>query len=211
MPTAAAQQALDNLRNPELFQWYVIPLLAIIAFLYFNEIEKKNWNVVFAGLTYLGLDLIAEIANSLVMHFSNHAPIWGTPGKTACLLLVGMNIEILFMFSLVSLSFSKLLPADKTRRIAGVPGRVFVAFCASAVCVSVELMLNAIGALTWEYAWWRAGAPTLFLFGGYLSFFLISFWVYDMPEISRKAAFAGILFGINIVCAVVFAGVLKWI
>ncbi|MEA3366458.1 MAG: hypothetical protein U9Q79_12530 [Candidatus Hydrogenedentes bacterium] len=45
------QQALAILRNPDTFQWYFIPLLAFVVYIYFNEIAKKNWPGVAAGLS----------------------------------------------------------------------------------------------------------------------------------------------------------------
>ncbi|MBW2180128.1 MAG: hypothetical protein JRG81_07145 [Deltaproteobacteria bacterium] len=39
----ATQAALDILRTGEHFQWYVITLLALVLYVYLNEISKKNW------------------------------------------------------------------------------------------------------------------------------------------------------------------------
>jgi hypothetical protein len=47
--------------------------------------------------------------------------------KTAYLLLIGLNIEICFMFALAGISFGKLLPADKKLRILGISNRLFLA------------------------------------------------------------------------------------
>ena len=38
----SARQALSILRDAGQFQWYVIPMLALVAYVYANEIEKKN-------------------------------------------------------------------------------------------------------------------------------------------------------------------------
>ena len=77
--TPFAKQALENLRNPNTLNWTVIPLLALMFYVYASEVQKKNWNAVFAGLAFWGMDWINEIINSLVLHFSHYAPIWGTP------------------------------------------------------------------------------------------------------------------------------------
>ena len=45
------QQALSILRSPDHFQWYVIPLLALVIYVYTNEISKKNWKGLAAGLS----------------------------------------------------------------------------------------------------------------------------------------------------------------
>ena len=98
--TEAAQRALEILRDPNQFNWYVISLLAFTFYVYTIEIEKKNWSIVLAGLAFWGMDWFNEIWNSLVFHFTGYAPVWGAPGgNTAFLILIGLNIEIMFMFS----------------------------------------------------------------------------------------------------------------
>jgi hypothetical protein len=209
--TASAHQALLILRDSGQFQWYIIPFLTLVALVYASEIQKKNWNIVFAGLTYFGLDLLIEIINSLIFHFTQYAPVWGTPGKTAYLLLIGMNIEICFMFALIGIVMSKLLPEDKNYRILGIPGRIVVALCAAAVCAFFEVLLNIIGILTWEYPWWNKGASSLIIMSGYFLFFMISFRVHDMEKIWKKITTTGSIFIIDAVCIIIFGVVLKWI
>lgn len=58
MPTEFAQQALTILRDASLFQWYVIPLLAIIMYIYSSELRAGHLNAVFAGLAFWGADWI---------------------------------------------------------------------------------------------------------------------------------------------------------
>ena len=156
MPTEASVRALKILRDGSQFQWYVIPLLALVLYLYAVEIERKNWNLVFAGLALWGMDWFNEIWNGLVFHFTQYAPVWGAPARTAYLILIGLNIEICFMFAVAGLIVAKVLPADKTRPIFGMPNRLFIAVTASVFCVVVELLLNAVDALTWDYRWWNA-------------------------------------------------------
>jgi hypothetical protein len=50
--TEAAQQALSILRDAEQFNWYVIPLLAFTFYVYTVEAERKNWNLILAGLAF---------------------------------------------------------------------------------------------------------------------------------------------------------------
>jgi hypothetical protein len=40
--TQAAQEALKILRVGSIFQWYVIPLFALVVYVYANEIERRN-------------------------------------------------------------------------------------------------------------------------------------------------------------------------
>ena len=54
--TPFTQQALENLRNTDNLSWYIIPLLALGFYIYATEVQKKNWNIVLAGLAYWGMD-----------------------------------------------------------------------------------------------------------------------------------------------------------
>jgi hypothetical protein len=211
MPTESAQQALAILRNPATFQWFVIPLFALTVYVYAAEVERRKWSLVFAGLAFWGMDWFNEIWNGLVFHFTNYAPVWGAPGQTAFLLLIGLNIEICFMFAIAGIAFSKLLPADKHLKILGIPNRLLFAITGSIFCVIVELLLNGAGALTWEYPWWNVTAPWLIFLIGYLPFFLVAFWVFDMPTIKQKAITVGSILGFDLVCLVLFVSILKWI
>lgn len=209
--TESAAQALGILRDPSQFQWYVIPLFALVVIVYANEIERRNWSLIFAGLAYWGMDWFNEIWNGLVFHFTRYAPVWGAPGATAYLILIGLNIEICFMFAVAGIGFAKMLPPDKRMKVLGIPNRLFFAIAGSVFCVIVEILLNAAHALTWDYPWWNAGAPWLIFLIGYLPFFLVSFWVYDMESVRKKAITVGSILGFDLVCLVVFAGILGWI
>jgi hypothetical protein len=211
MPTESAQQALAILRNPSTFQWYVITLFALTVYVYAAEVERRNWSLVFAGLAFWGMDWFNEIWNGLVFHFTNYAPVWGAPGQTAYLILIGLNIEICFMFAIAGIAFTKMLPADRHLKILGIPNRLLFAVVGSIFCVIVELLLNGAGALTWEYPWWNVGAPWLIFLIGYLPFFLVAFWVFDMPTIRQKAITVGAILGFDLICLILFVGILKWI
>ena len=211
MPTPAAQQAMHILRDGSLFQWYLIPLLAFVVYVYAVEIEKRNWNLVFAGLAFWGMDWFNEIWNSLVFHFTNYAPVWGAPGDTAFLIFIGLNIEICFMFAVAGIVFSKMLPADKHLKILGINNRIFFAVANSIFCVIVELFLNAVGALTWDYSWWNSSFPLLIVLFGYLHFFLVAFWVFDMEKLSRKIRVTSIIYGVDALAVVIFGVFLGWL
>jgi len=209
--TESAQQALSILRDGSLFQWYVIPLFALVVYVYANEVEKRNWSLVFAGLAFWGMDWFNEIWNGLVFHFTQYAPVWGAPGGTAYLILIGLNIEICFMFAIAGIAFSKMLPKDKKMKMLGIPNRLLFAIVGAVFCVFVECLLNAVGALTWEYPWWNAGVPWLIFLVGYLYFFLVSFWVFDMESVKKQAITVGAILGFDVICLVVFMGILNWI
>ncbi len=211
MHTEATERALAILRDGSQFSWYVIPMLAFAAYIYAVEVERRNWNLFFTGLAFWGMDWINEIWNSLVLHFTDFAPVWGAPADTAYLILVGLNIEICFMFAIAGIVFGKMLPADPRMKILGLPNRLVFASVGSAFCVIVEYWLNAVGALTWDYSWWSASSPLpIFLFG-YLPFFLVSFWVHDMKTIRAKALTVGGIYTVVGVATIVFGAVLGWL
>ena len=211
MPTQAAAEALKILRNPVTFQWYVIPLFALVVYVYAAEIERQNWSLVFAGLAFWGMDWFNEIWNGLVFHFTQYAPVWGTPGKTAYLILIGLNIEICFMFAIAGITFSKMLPKDKNFIFFGIPNRMLFAISGSIFCVFVEFLLNKANALTWDYPWWNTGAPWLIFLIGYLPFFLVAFWVFDMESVRRKIKAVSFILAFDLVCLALFGGILHWI
>jgi hypothetical protein len=211
MPSEAAARALSILRDGSQFSWYVIPLFAFVVYVYAVEIERRNWSLVFAGLAYWGMDWFNEIWNSLVFHFTGYASVWGAPGDTAYLILIGLNIEICFMFAVAGVAFGKMLPPDPKLKILGIPNRLVIAVGGAAFCVFIEVLLNAIGALTWDYAWWSASAPWLIFLFGYLYFFLVSFWVYDMPTVRAKATTVGIVYAVDLVAILVFGVILGWL
>ncbi len=211
MMTESARQAQAILRDPSHFQWPIITLLLIVLYIYSVEVERRNWSVLFGGLALWGMDWFNEIWNGLVFHFTNFAPVWGAPGKTAFLILIGLNIEICFMFAVSGLIWSKMLLPDKKAKILGIPNRLFIAVAGAAFCVFVEYVLNAAGALTWEYAWWGRSAPWLIFLFGYLTFFIVTFWVYDMKSMKSKLATVGTIWGVDLLALILFIPVLHWI
>lgn len=211
MITESARQAQAILRDPSHFQWYVVPLLLIVLYIYSVEVERKNWNVLFGGLALWGMDWFNEIWNGLVFHFNKFAPVWGTPGATAYNILIGLNIEITFMFAIMGIFACKMLPQNKKMRILGVPNRLFFAVTNSILAVFIEIVLNLVGALTWEYPWWNIRSPWLIFLIGYLPFFLVCFWVHDMKSVRNKIITVGAILGFDAICLVIFAGILGWI
>jgi hypothetical protein len=210
-PTPSAQAALAILRDGGHYQWHVIPLLAFVVYVYAVEVEAKRWSAVFAGLALWGMDWFNEVWNALVFHFTGHAPVWGAPAKTAFLILIGLNVEICFMFAVAGVIFVKTLPSSRDTRVLGINNRIVAAAGMSAFCVLVEVWLNSVGALTWDYPWWGLRAPWLIFLVGYLPFFLVAAWVYDMPSLRKKAAVTGAILAFDAVCLAVFGGLLRWI
>lgn len=210
MPTAFAAKAASLVRDPSHFQWYVIPFLFLVVYVYSCEVERRNWSAILGGLTFFGLDWINEIANGLLFHFTQFAPAWATPGGSAYVILIGLNIEIMFMFSIFGIVFIKQLPADRNMKILGVPNRIFIGLIAAGLCVFIEYLLNSIDALTWEWPWWNRQSPWLIFLFGYFYWFVIGFAVYDTPKMSTKLAVVGSIWAVVLVSLAVFIP-LGWI
>ncbi|MDO9515763.1 MAG: hypothetical protein Q7J01_06650 [Syntrophales bacterium] len=205
-------QALAILRDPAQFKWYIIPFLLVVLFIYFKEAAGRNWSAVLAGLAFWGMDWFNEIWNSLVLYFTQYAPVWCAPGGDTCyLILVGLNIEITFMFLIMGLMSTLLLPEDKGMKIVGINNRLLIAAVMSVLCVAVEMVLNLAGALTWDYSWWDLGSPWLIWVFGYMPFWLVAFWVHDMADTRKQIITVGAILAFDIVCLAVFGGVLGWI
>lgn len=211
MLTDASRQALSILRDGSLFQWYLIPLFAFVIYVYAQEIQRRDWSTVLAGLAFWGMDWFNEIWNSLVLHFTQRSAVWTTPGQTAYLILVGLTIEISFMFAIAGVAFVKMLPPDKHQKILGIPNRWFMAVVNSVFCVFVEVLLNRVDALVWEYPWWNWPNILLIILFGYLHFMVVCFWVYDMKKIRNKLITVGVIYGVDAVAILLFGVMLGWI
>lgn len=209
--TPASLEALANLRSGDHFQWYVIPMFAFVMFVYFNEIEKKNWNVVLAGLAFYALEWLIELINALWLHFSNYSAVWTAPSHSAFLITVGLNIEITFMFAIAGIAFAKILPADKSLKILGINNRLLFAIVNSVFCVIVEIALNRWNALIWEYWWWNWYNPILIVIIGYSLYMFFSFWVHDHPSMKTKITAVSAVFAVDVVAYGVFVGILGWV
>ena len=200
------QQALSILRSPDHFQWYVIPLLALVIYVYTNEISKKNWKGIAAGLSLYLVHWFFEIVNALIQYASGHA-LWTVPTGTSFLLLVGVGIELSLMFSIAGLVMSKILPEDPKLKILGVNNRIFFALINAALFSFIEIFLAKTPAFHWVYPWW--GALPVFV-TVYIPFFVVSFLCYDWkPKVQQ--AVIGTLFVVDALMMIVFAGILKWI
>ncbi len=202
----ATQMALSILRTGDNFQWYVITFLALVVYVYFNEISKGNWKGIAAGLALYSVHWFYEILNALIQHFSGHA-LWTVPTGTAFLLLVGVGIELSFMFSIAGLVMSKVLPADPKLKLLGINNRLLLAIGNAAFFSIVEIFLAKTPTFVWVYPWW--GAFPVFV-TVYIPFFLAAFYCYDWKP-KTQITFIGTVAAVDVLMMIVFAGVLKWI
>ncbi|MDR2184916.1 MAG: hypothetical protein LBO80_04525 [Treponema sp.] len=209
--TESALASLTILRNPQqTMQWYVIPLLVIVQYIYFHEIRRKHIDVVLGGLALWGMDLFNEIWNSIVFHATSYAPVWGAPrGDTALQLLIGYNIEISFMFAIAGIIACTGLPKDPKKKIFGVNNRILLTGIYALIGVAVEIFLNYAGVLSWEYPWWNARAPWLIWLIGYVPFFAAAFLVHDMKDRKNQFKALGYIYGVDILLLIVF-GIIGW-
>ena len=213
--TQATIQALQGLRDVSMIKWYVIPLLAIVFYIYTREMKEArtsgNWNAIFAGLTIFGVDFFNETWNGWVMHLTQRSAVWTTPGDTALRTMVGWNIEIMFMFSILGIIFYHTL-TGKNIKILGIPEQWFWAIGYSAFCVFVECLLNVGGHLVWEYEYWRLsfkGVWLIFLFG-YFHFFFFANIVIGLSTIKKKIIAVGIIYAVPIIMNIIALGFLGW-
>jgi hypothetical protein len=202
----ATEQALRILRTGDNFHWTFITLFLLVIYVYYNEIEKKNWNVIAAGLTLYAIHWFVEIINALIQHFSGHA-LWTAPTGTTFLILVGLTIEINMMFSIAALTFAKILPKDPGMKILGINNRLFIGIGCAAFASILEIFFVRTPAFVWVYPWW--GTIPVFV-TVYIPFFVAAFYVHDW-ERKKQKVFIGSFLGLDAAMMVLFAGLLKWI
>ena len=214
--TEASVRALDGLRDLSMLKWYVIPLLAIVFYIYVKEIKDArssgNWNAVFAGLTVFGIDFFNETWNGWVLALTGKSAFWTTPGDTALRTMVGWNIEIMFMFLLSGIIWYHTCSEDPKDKIFGIPNRWFWAIGYSVFCVFVEVLLNKGGLLIWEYSFWNRsfGGVLLVFLIGYFHFYVGSIFVISRKSIRSKVIILGIIYLIPILMNIFGYYVMGW-
>ena len=179
------REAERLLRAPGHFQWSTVTLLALAVYVYSVEVERRNWSAILAGLAFWLMDWFNELMNSAVLHATDHSAIWTVTGDTSYLILIGLTIEISLLFLIAGVAFAKQLPARETR-ILGLPNRPVLVVAFSLFCVVVELFLHATGYFHWTYWWWDTPNIVLVVLLGYVPFFAMAAWVFDMGENRRK-------------------------
>src|SRR5215208_3519459 len=199
------------LRDSSQFKWYTVTLLVLVMYVYAVEVERRRWDIVFAGLAFWLADWFNEIVNALVLHFSDRAPLWAVTGSTSYLILIGLCIEICFMFALGGIVYAKVLPEDPRARLLGMPNRLAIGLGFSITAVIVELLLNATGYFHWDHWWWNTPFIPLIVVFGYLWFFMAAAYVFDMRDTRRQARAVAMFAGFDVALIVVFGLLLGWI
>lgn len=187
-----AKQLVENIRvrSTENFNWTFVFILAVVFYVYWTEIHKKNYEAVFAGLALYGVHWLYEIANAIIGHFAGY-PLWSVSNEsTTFILLVGVCWELSMMFSLAGIISFKMMPQDRTKRYfakdgkKGISCKLVVALEMALLFALFESFLAAISnhSFIWVYKWW--GVLPVFI-TTYVPFFLASNYVPDMPPPKR--------------------------
>ncbi|MBK9034179.1 MAG: hypothetical protein IPL61_23440 [Myxococcales bacterium] len=214
--TESSRRALEGLRDPHTLQWYVIPLLALLFYIYAIEIKKAratgDWNAVLAGLTLFGMDFVNESINGWILVLTDRSALWTAPGPTALRTMVGWNVEIMFMFAIAGIIFYHSVSPDPRARLLGLPERWLIAALYAAFCVVVELVLNAGGLLVWEYPFWNGtlGGVWLIFALGYFHFYAATILVVGAARLRTKLVAIAAIYGVAIALDVVGLGLLGW-
>lgn len=208
--TEASERALSVLRSADNMQWYVVPMLIFVAYIYIHEVERRNFSAVWLGIATWAAELVWEMFNASILHFTGYAPLWSAPGRSAFVIYAGLNIEISLFFAVAALLLIKLLPKDKSLRILGMPNRIFIPVLGALVAVGAEAVLNRAGLLVWDWWFWRW--PHVYLiFIAYCAPALFLAWAHDKASLRSKRRWAIILLLLAALCHIVFASLLKWV
>ena len=213
--TEASQRALDGLRDLSMLKWYAVPLFGLVVYTYIKEIKQAratgNWDPILAALVLFGCDFFNETWNGWVFHLSRRSAVWTTPGDTAYRVMVGWNIEIIFIFLLFGLAYYHSLLPEKGQKILGLPNRWFFALFYAVVAVVVEVILNAADLLVWEYPWWYRsfGGVWLIFILGYFYWFAAINLMLDMKSMRKKLAFTGAIYAVPVFMNLL-AAILGW-
>ena len=189
-----AKELVDSIvvRSTENFNWTFIFILAVVFYVYWSEIQKKNFEVVFAGLALYGVHWLYEICNAVIGHVFGY-PLWSVSNaSTTFILLIGVSWELSMMFSLAGIISFKMLPDDRNTRYFSKDGKGGIG-CKLAGAISMSLLFalfesflaaTSNNSFIWVYKWW--GVLPVFI-TTYIPFFLASNFVPDMEPKKRKA------------------------
>lgn len=187
-----------QVRSTANFNWTFIFILAVVFYVYWSEIHKKKFEVVYAGLALYGVHWLYEICNAVIGHIWGY-PLWTVSNQsTSFILLIGVCWELSMMFSLAGIISFKMLPADRNKRYftkggtrKGISCKLLGALEMAALFGLFESFLagTSNGSFLWVYKWW--GVLPVFV-TTYIPFFLASNYVPDMAPKKRKKFLIGI-------------------
>ena len=186
-----------RVRSTENFNWTFIFILAVVFYVYWSEINKKNFEVIFAGLALYGVHWLYEIVNAIIGHVADY-PLWSVSNaSTTFILLIGVCWELSMMFSLAGIISFKMLPQDRSKRYFAKDGRGGIS-CKLLGALEMALLFalfesflagTSNHSFIWVYKWW--GVLPVFV-TTYSPFFLASNYVPDMEPKKRTRFLIGI-------------------
>ena len=191
-----SQTAMDlvngiRVRSTENFNWTFIFILAVVFYVYWSEINRKNYGAVYAGLALYGVHWLYEIGNAVIAHVAGY-PLWSVSNaSTTFILLIGVCWELSMMFSLAGIISFKMLPQDRNARYFAKDGRKGIS-CRLAGALSMALLFalfesflagTSNHSFIWVYRWW--GVLPVFV-TTYIPFFLAANYVPDMAPAKRR-------------------------
>ena len=187
-------------RSTENFNWTFIFILAVVFYVYWSEIHKKEFKVIFAGLALYGVHWLYEICNAIIAHVAGY-PLWSVSNEsTTFILLIGVCWELSMMFSIAGIISFKMLPHDRTKRYFAKNGKGGIS-CKLAGALEMALLFalfesflagTSNHSFIWVYKWW--GVLPVFI-TTYIPFFLASNYVPDM-EPKKRTRFLVCLWGL---------------
>ena len=167
-------------RSTDNFNWTFIFILCVVFYVYWSEINKKNYKVIIAALALYGVHWLYEIGNALIAHFFGY-PLWTVSNaSTTFILLIGVCWELSMMFSLAGMISFKMLPEQRTFK-----NKMLGALSMALLFALVESFLAGTSnhSFIWVYKWW--GVLPVFV-TTYIPFFLASNFVPDLEPKKQK-------------------------
>ena len=170
-------------RSTENFNWTFIFILAVVFYVYWSEIHKKNYEAVFAGLALYAVHWLYEIMNAIIAKASGY-PLWAVSNdSTTFILLIGVSWELSMMFSLAGIISWKMMPKEKEKRTLA---RKLITTGSMALLFALFESFLA-GTTNWSFIWvykWWGVIPVLFT--TYIPFFLASNFINDFKPKVRN-------------------------
>lgn len=201
----SSQEAMDlvnaiRVRSTENFNWTFIFILSVVFYVYWTEIQKKNTEVVCAGLALYGVHWLYEICNAVIGKLAGY-PLWSVSNEsTTFILLIGVCWELSMMFSIAGMISFKMLPQDRTKRYFARNGKGGIS-CKLAGALEMALLFALVESFLagtsnhsfiWVYKWW--GVIPVFI-TTYIPFFIASNYVPDL-EPRKRTRFLAVLWGL---------------
>ncbi len=188
----ASKDLVDSIvvRSTENFNWTFIFILAVVFYIYWTTIKKKDTKTLCAGLALYGVHWLYEIGNAVIAHFAGY-PLWSVSNaSTTFILLIGVCWELSMMFSIAGMISWQMLPEDTSTRYfakngkKGINCRLVGAIEMALLFALVESFLAGTSnhSFIWVYKWW--GVLPVFI-TTYIPFFLASNYVPDMEPKKR--------------------------